>query len=173
MKSFFPGAESKTTTTMTNNKVLLIDPDRCCVCGRCQYACSFSKEGSFNLALSRISMVRMSDNVVSSPMVCQHCELPFCTLACPVNAITKDKDTGIVSIDPEICVGCLQCFLACPLGGISISPEHLPFKCDLCGGDPQCVLACEYDAIMYVEVEQAISMKKNKGLSELVIINKS
>jgi anaerobic carbon-monoxide dehydrogenase iron sulfur subunit len=155
---------------MTTEKVLLIDPNNCCGCGRCEYACSFSNEGVFNLSLSRLRLTTFPDNVISLPVVCQQCKLPLCMFACPTNAIRKNSETGVVSIDSDICIGCLQCFLACPLGGISVTNEHLPIKCDLCNGEPKCVLACNYNALMYMDINQANSYKKKKGVGEILLI---
>jgi len=149
-------------------KMLLIDPSRCTGCNRCEMACSFSKEGMYNFALSRIRLMRLSDFVSTVPFVCEQCKIPWCTFACPSGAISRDISTGVVAIDADRCVGCLMCFLACPLGGISISPAtRLPFKCDLCGGDPACVRACDYDAIQCLEVDDASDFKRRQGFDRL------
>lgn len=157
---------------MTTTKIILIDPSRCCGCGRCEYACSLNKEGVISLAMSRMHLVRMPDNAVSFPSVCQQCKVPLCTFACPTGAISANRETGVVTIDPEVCVGCLQCFLACPFGGISISNERLPIKCDQCGGEPRCVEACEYNAILFLDASQADSLKKKKGSIEPLFMMK-
>ena len=36
---------------------------------------------------------------------CNHCENPVCAEACPTQAMHKDEN-GIVSVDPDRCVGC-------------------------------------------------------------------
>ena len=68
-------------------------------------------------------------------VTCQQCERPACLRACPVNpkVISKDPDTGVVSIDTERCTGCGECALACPYGAIGYNAEaHHAVKCDLC-----------------------------------------
>jgi Fe-S-cluster-containing hydrogenase component 2 len=47
---------------------------------------------------------------------CMHCADPSCVSACPVTAMTKDPVTGVVAYDPDACVGCRYCVVACPFG---------------------------------------------------------
>ena len=47
---------------------------------------------------------------------CMHCADPSCVSACPVSAMQKDPVTGVVSYDPDACVGCRYCVVACPFG---------------------------------------------------------
>jgi anaerobic dimethyl sulfoxide reductase subunit B (iron-sulfur subunit) len=44
---------------------------------------------------------------------CNHCEKPACAMACPVNAITKREEDGIVVVDREICLGSDICGMPC------------------------------------------------------------
>lgn len=149
-------------------KILLIDALECSGCRRCELACSYAKESLFNYALSRIRLLRLSDLVSNIPMVCQQCDTPLCTFACPTGAISQDKETGVVTINEGICVGCLMCFLACPLGGIVVTPQSkIPSKCDLCAGEPQCVRECEYGALEYVTIDEANATKRRKAAREL------
>jgi len=53
-----------------------------------------------------------------------------------------DEKTGAVIIDEKKCIGCLVCVQACPFGAILVGPGGEVLKCDLCGGDPKCVLHC-------------------------------
>lgn len=48
---------------------------------------------------------------------CCHCAEPVCASACPVNAITKRKEDGIMVVDREKCLGknnCDLCQQTCP-----------------------------------------------------------
>jgi len=61
------------------------------------------------------------------PMQCQHCENPACLDVCPTGATAKDEETGIVSVDSELCIGCESCIKACPYEGVRTlikSPEY-------------------------------------------------
>lgn len=150
------------------DKMLLIDPAKCTGCRRCELACSYGKERIFNYAVSRIRLTRLRDFALNIPVLCQQCDLPLCTFACPTGAISSDRETGIVNINEELCVGCLMCFVACPLGGISIPPgSKIPIKCDLCDGEPKCAIECGYGAIEFVERDEASAMKRRKGIREL------
>lgn len=52
------------------------------------------------------------------PLQCQHCEEPACLAVCPTGATSKDEETGVVSVDPEQCIGCESCIKACPYEGV-------------------------------------------------------
>jgi Fe-S-cluster-containing hydrogenase component 2 len=149
-------------------KILLINPVECRGCRRCELACSFYKEGEANHALSRIHVFPSLDSVSTIQVVCQQCDTPFCLYACPVNAITKDNDKGTIMLDQEKCVGCLSCFILCPLGGIFLHPtKKLPLKCDLCEGEPKCVIECPYNAIEFVELDELSYLKRIQSLAKL------
>jgi Fe-S-cluster-containing dehydrogenase component len=45
---------------------------------------------------------------------CMHCVDPGCISVCPVSAMRKDPDTGVVTYHEEACIGCRYCVWACP-----------------------------------------------------------
>lgn len=91
------------------------------------------------------------DNKNSLAINCRHCDDPKCVSACITGAMTKNPITGIVSNNPEKCVGCMTCLAACHIGVIKVG--DIAYKCDLCGGDeePACVKNCPNRALIYVE----------------------
>ncbi len=82
-------------------------------------------------------------------MACHHCQQPACMASCPVDAITKRPEDGIVLIDQDICVGCRYCAAVCPYGApqFNAATETVE-KCNFCvhridaGLEPACVTAC-------------------------------
>ena len=56
--------------------------------------------------------------------------------------MSRDERTGAMVIDDDICTQCNECVEACPYGAINVAPDGSVLKCDLCGGEPTCVLFC-------------------------------
>ena len=44
---------------------------------------------------------------------CMHCQKPSCVSVCPVSAMTKDKQTGVVDYNKDTCIGCRYCQIGC------------------------------------------------------------
>ncbi len=89
---------------------------------------------------------------------CMHCADPSCVSACPVSAMTKDPVSGVVGYDPDICVGCRYCVVACPFGIPKYqydSPTGRIGKCELCrhrtkdGHYSACAEVCPTGATLY------------------------
>jgi carbon-monoxide dehydrogenase iron sulfur subunit len=137
-------------------KALVIDPDKCTSCLQCEMACSFEHEGVFNPAKSRIKVFEFEHGRRAIPYTCTQCAEAWCLQACPVTAITRNRETGAVEVNDNICVGCKVCTVACPYGTINYNQDTgKVIKCDLCGGDPQCAEACPTDAIIYADPQGA------------------
>jgi Fe-S-cluster-containing dehydrogenase component len=155
---------------MSNNKAklvkrLIVDVNKCTGCMACTLVCSFTKFGLFGPEYSRIRVLKFEEAGVDCPILCQQCEEARCMEACPKEAIIWDARTGIIVIDEEICDGCGICMVACPYGAISVHPEpskkkRLVLKCDLCGGNPQCLAWCETGALQYVDVDETQLIKE-------------
>lgn len=98
--------------------------------------------------------------------VCLHCADPLCIKACPVNAISKREEDGIVVVNTETCIGGEKCRFACQ----KACPYHVPQfsneenpkmqKCDLClerwaeNKKPICVEACPMRALDAGDLEE-------------------
>jgi carbon-monoxide dehydrogenase iron sulfur subunit len=78
---------------------------------------------------------------------------------CPVNeAMVVDERTGARVIVEEECIGCGNCFRACPFNVEGSIIKHRPkekvyVKCDLCyrrERGPACVEICPQNALSYI-----------------------
>ncbi|MDX9715009.1 MAG: 4Fe-4S dicluster domain-containing protein [Dissulfurispiraceae bacterium] len=104
------------------------------------------------------------------PLMCNHCTKPACLEACPVDAIYKRKEDGIVLIDQQKCVGAQECIRACPYAKIYFNQAVTKSnKCIGCypriekGVSPACVAQCPGRA-MHVGFRE----DKNSGVYKLV-----
>lgn len=116
--------------------MLLVDYEKCVGCRLCTMYCSLRKTRTCNPARSRVSVIAWEEQGIMVPAMCQHCQEPACALVCPANAIRKDPGTGLVATDPDRCIHCHMCIVACPFGGPSIDTvEGKVIRCDLCQGE--------------------------------------
>ena len=101
-------------------------------------------------------------------IACNHCSQPACVPKCPVGAIEKNKETGVVRIDQDVCVGSQLCVKACPYGAPQYNQKVFKSnKCDFCmdlqkkGEDPVCVSTCPMRAIEFGKV---LELRKKYGI---------
>jgi Fe-S-cluster-containing hydrogenase component 2 len=74
--------------------------------------------------------------------------------ACPVNAIAVDPNSQAKVVIDSLCIGCHLCTIACPFGTVFTLPQSdKASKCNLCGGEPACAMACPTAAIEFVELD--------------------
>ncbi|MCR3921730.1 MAG: 4Fe-4S dicluster domain-containing protein [Firmicutes bacterium] len=87
---------------------------------------------------------------------CRQCTEAHCVRACITGSMKKDPQSGMVFNDPERCVACWTCIAACPYGAIVREGTHskLAVKCDLCGDNPQCVIHCPNEALVFEDVTE-------------------
>lgn len=161
---------------------ILVDTTKCTSCEECVMACAAEhqidpqrviKEKAVNK--DGLSAYRLSNIATISPghfarKSCMHCLEPSCVSACLVGGITKSPE-GPVIYDPEKCIGCRYCMIACPF--------HIPryewdkttplmVKCDMCferidqGKIPACVDACPNGALKFGERETLLKEAHSK-----------
>jgi len=140
------------------------DQSRCNGCYTCAVAC----KDWHDIPAGPANWVRITDvergkfpNVSLSYVFfsCFHCAKPICTQACPVNAITKREEDGIVIVDREVCIGGEECRFACQKACPYNAPQFgaqsnaKMQKCDFClerwteNKKPICVEACPMRAL--------------------------
>jgi Fe-S-cluster-containing dehydrogenase component len=136
-------------------KTLIIHPEKCNNCNDCVTACIKIRSSLTRQGLSCIRILKDNeDENFFFPLVCKQCENPPCMEVCPKEAIFRDVELNRLLIDRQKCVGCGYCVSACPFGAIKLDKQKAKsYKCDLCGGDPECVKVCEPMAIVYQDVE--------------------
>lgn len=149
-------------------KILMINHQKCTGCRLCELVCSVMHDGVSNPARSRIKVVKWESEGLYVPMSCQQCEDAPCLNVCPVKAISRDQDYGFVAVDYEICIGCRSCVAVCPFGAMNYNViDKKVFKCDLCGGNPQCVRFCEEKAVDYVDADRVGNFKRKDAAERL------
>ena len=172
-----------------------IDQTRCTGCYTCVVACKDWHDVPAGPA-SWIRVITIERGKYPEPFVayllssCYHCAEPACMPACPVNAISKRKQDGIVVVDREACLGqdeCRLCLEACPYDAPQFGAEENAKmqKCDLCmerwpeGKKPICVDSCPTRALdagpmdemrtKYGESREAVGFTYNEELGPSVI----
>ena len=75
--------------------------------------------------------------------------------------MVKDAETGLVSSNPEVCIGCGTCVQSCPYEVPKLDTENsLCVKCDGCkdrvlaGERPMCVDSCPLRALDFGDIEE-------------------
>ncbi len=142
------------------------DQSRCTACLTCVTACkdwNGVRPGPAHWRRLTVKEKGIFPNVTVFNLVtsCNHCKHPACVAACPVGALYKRPDDGIVIADRSKCTGTKACLNACPynapqFGDAKSEParehgwqvDHPVQKCTFCwdrwavGKKPTCVEAC-------------------------------
>jgi len=106
---------------------------------------------------------------------CMHCVDPGCVSVCPVSAMTKDANNGIVFYDADACIGCRYCVYACPYDVPQFdydSAYGAISKCQFCnqrgverldhGLLPGCVEACPTGATLFGTREEMLAEARRR-----------
>ena len=142
------------------------DESLCIGCTACMDACR--EVNKVPEGVSRLMIIR-SEPQGEFPDVkyrffrksCQHCDHAPCVDVCPTGASFRDAASGIVDVNPDLCVGCQYCIAACPYRVRFIHPvTKTADKCDFCrktnlqaGKLPACVEACPTKALTFGNLE--------------------
>jgi len=116
---------------------MVIQQSRCIDCERCKDACTLTNDvpdyGYRTTILERDVPDAIGQKREFIPVLCNHCNNPPCVRACPTRATYKDKETGIVMMKYNKCIGCKTCVMACPYNARYFNEErHAIDKCNFC-----------------------------------------
>jgi formate dehydrogenase iron-sulfur subunit len=163
---------------------ILTDVTRCIGCEECVAACKRTNGLSdqdapwrwqgkaTDLSATRWTTIERTAEGRYVRVHCRHCLDPACAAACPVGALRKTAE-GAVAYDPDICMGCRYCMVACPFRMTRYewdSPVPRVRKCILCyeklqAGEltePACTAACPREATIFGEREALLAEARRR-----------
>jgi tetrathionate reductase subunit B len=143
-------------TKKDKNLAMVIVGDRCIGCDACYAACKVEWDIPLYKEAYRTKVFEIEDKdrfgnptVKFLPVLCNHCDNSPCVDVCPTGASIKRTSDGIVYVDPDSCIGCKACMVACPYNARYYDEEAKSVdKCTFClprisqGYDPACVTTC-------------------------------
>ena len=181
-----------------NTLGVLVDMTRCVGCRSCEAACNaeqglprpdrpFTDQSIFDETKHHDQKRRTDetcytvvnryqpsalDHPLFRKVQCNHCQEPACLSSCFVNAYTKTPE-GAVIYNPDICVGCRTCMIACPfyIPTFKYSSAFEPriMKCIFCydtrlkrGLPPACVEACPQEALTFGTRDDLIKIGRRR-----------
>jgi len=168
-------------------KGFYIDMSRCTGCYSCVTACKnwngvapkvTDQPGTAGPMWRRVTNLESGAypdaQIISVSLACMHCGEPACMSVCPVEAISKRPEDGIVVVDQDKCIGCHYCFFACPFGVPQYGSDGKMQKCTYCldrtenGQDPACVATCPAKAIKAGTMTELAEYANGKAAQRLV-----
>jgi len=154
---------------------MLYDTTRCIGCKACMVACNKANNLPPDTSLSGglwqmpVDLNERTKNIIKLyqepakanrsfvKRQCMHCLDPACVSACMLGALQKGQ-YGVVSYDPDLCVGCRYCQMSCPFNipkfeWSKVFPKIV--KCEFCkerlaeGKQPGCCEVCPTGAVIF------------------------
>ena len=160
-------------------KEVVVHPERCVGCMQCILSCATAHSRTKQLFSASLETPMPKPRIhvgagrydQGFPNRCRHCEPAPCQTACLTGAIFRNPATETVYVNPDRCINCASCAMACPYGVIRYHEDKdappgktIAVKCDNCdarvsqGGIPACVEICKSGALTYEEM--AVAMKR-------------
>lgn len=130
------------------------DYSLCAGCETCAIMCGLTHYGVTGPHVSGVHVNLGTRDCMHTIEVCLHCKDHPCYEACPKpdEAMCYDRETYVVYINEENCIGCGKCVKACKFSPSRIDlrqqekrKEWRAVKCDLCRdreGMPACITYC-------------------------------
>jgi len=161
---------------------MLYDATRCIGCKACVVACKEANGlppdpgpatgGMYDAPIDLsdrtknvIKLYREGGRISYMKAQCMHCVDPACASVCMISALHKGK-YGIVEYDPDKCVGCRYCQIACPFNVPKYEwSKAFPkiVKCEMCrhlqaqGKGPACCAVCPREAVIFGPVDRLLA----------------
>lgn len=140
---------------------LKFDKEKCIGCYACHIACLDAHHSVGEIVPSFRAFQKVTDlSGTFEKTVCPGCiHCGKCEHVCPQHAIYREKTTGFILVDRDLCNGCRSCEAVCPLQVIHFNEEGKMEKCDGCverikeGREPACVRTCYPGAITWEKVD--------------------
>jgi len=185
-------ASNKNFSGYPDSNGVLFDSTRCIGCRKCEEGCNKVNElPEPDQAFSDLSVLENARRTTSKAYTivnrydaagdnkgplyrkvqCNHCLEPACASVCFVKAFSK-TESGAVTYDETVCVGCRYCMIACPFEipayeyDSAFSPRVR--KCTMChprivkGLLPGCVAACPTEALTYGKREDLLRIGRER-----------
>jgi carbon-monoxide dehydrogenase iron sulfur subunit len=164
-------------------KQVVVHPERCVGCMQCMVACATAHSHSLDLFEATLETPLPKPRIhvgvglygQGFPNRCRHCDPAPCMFACLPGAIYREKSSQTVLIDPDVCINCASCAMACPYGVIRYQEDRsalkgkvVAVKCDnclsrqRCGLIPACAEACKTGALTFETLDDAQKRKTNE-----------
>lgn len=139
---------------------MIFDQNKCVGCSDCEVACrkvNEVPEGQVRLYVENKTDPKTPMEKKYVRVSCQQCEDAPCVAVCPSRACHKDAKTGIVTMNPDDCIACKYCIVACPYDVRFINKKTKAAEnCNFClgtnlakGKEPACVESCKYKALVF------------------------
>ncbi len=162
---------------------MLYDATRCIGCQACVTACKSANNLPGNLYDPPKDLDGYTKNIIKlyeengeksyMKQQCMQCIDPGCVNACMIGAFKK-RELGIITWDPDRCIGCRYCQVACPYNVPKFQWDTaipLIVKCELChhmivdastggykeGTQPGCCQSCPKEAVIFGKYEDLLA----------------
>jgi formate dehydrogenase iron-sulfur subunit len=162
--------------TRKRDLALLVDVTLCVGCGECVVACQEANgqppHEATRLDARTFTYLMKRGEELHVRRLCMHCEDPSCASVCPVGAMKKTA-AGPVTYDPDRCMGCRYCLIACPFDVPTYEwNARVPRvrKCEMCassnarrgGKGPACAEACPEEATLFGAKKELIAVARRR-----------
>ena len=177
---------------------VLVDSTKCIGCRRCEFACQeaagfspppvedFEDKSVFvearrpyprsHTVINEYANPATPETPIYNKFNCLHCIDPACMSACIVSAFSKRED-GPVVYEPNRCMGCRYCMVACPFEipsydyDMPLTPQVR--KCNMCAhlvpdhqAVPACVKICPAEVMTYGKRSDLLKLAHEKIRNE-------